>query len=207
MKVHHFYHIYAAGAWAEPVREHASALSEAGFEGGLTVGLIGPAEDRDRAREMVTMRFPVAGTEWIEADEGFEQLTLTALKEFVQDCKDEYAILYAHTKGALDNSSLNACWRRSMTRHVVGNWRKCVSLLENDSYDTVGCHWLMPEEHDCITTPMYGGNFWWARSGYLRTLPPLSHDTRWRAEEWIGYGQPKAYDLLPGWPSMQLCAP
>lgn len=214
MTVQHYYHIYADGAWSEPVREHAEALGKAGFDGAITIGIVGSPGDRIRVRELTLMRFADAGVPapvaWIEADTGYEQITLSALRDEAIHSSDDHPVLYAHTKGARDNSQWNGYWRQSMTNHVVGGWRRCVKLLAK--YDTVGCHWLTPEEYHnppdyIVDTPFYGGNFWWARSSYLRKLPHPSTETRYRAEEWIGLAHPRAYDLLPGWPSMKICAP
>jgi hypothetical protein len=215
MRLRHFYHVFAAGGWKDAVTEHAEALGKAGWRSPVTVGLVGEKEDQFRARERITSLFrwngvPVPDT-WIEADAGFEQVTLTALRDYAISLRDEEAILYAHTKGALSNAPLNEHWRRSMTRHVVGRWVHCYLLLVS-GYDTAGCHWLTPERYNDppdwpVTTPMYGGNFWWARSGYLKRLPPLGDDYRHQAEEWVGLGNPKAADLLPGWPSMKIFDP
>jgi hypothetical protein len=212
VKIRAFYHCYAAGGWADAVSEHAAALGRAGWDSPVTVGLVGPAEDRFRARERITERFwewylPPPDT-WLEFDSGFEQVTLTVLRDYAIGCASEEAICYAHTKGAYSYELITEKWRRSMTRHCVSGWRSCVKLLE-DGWDTAGCHWLTPEKHHDpprypVTTPMYGGNFWWARSGYLRRLPPPGTDHRHQAEEWVGLGNPEAYDLLPGWPSVKL---
>ena len=86
-----------------------------------------------------------------------------------------------------------------MTRHVITGWRDCLDLL--GQVDAVGCHWLPPQDG---LWPFFGGNFWWATAAYLRQLPELDWTTRWRAEDWIGIGQPKVHDLLPGWPSMKM---
>ena len=213
MIVKHYYHIFAAGAWSLPVREHVTALGRSGFRGDMTVGLVGPEEDRARTREMMLVRLrewqlpdPVA---WAEADEGFEQVTLRQMYADVHATDDEYAVLYAHSKGALFNTPWNAAWRRSMTQHVVSGWPGCAALLKD--YDAVGCHWLTRDRHHdpqlghFVTTPFFGGNFWMARASYLRTLPPPEDEHRHQAEEWIGLGDPKAHDLLPGWPSLALC--
>ena len=208
LKIRHFYHVFAGGAWSEPVREHIMEFGRARFEGAITVGLVGRQADRDRAREMISLRLsgwdlPVPDT-WIEAPAGFEQVTLTALRDYAAGCEQEEAILYAHTKGAYNFDPVNAPWRRSMTKYTVGGWRDCVKLLE-DGYDTAGCHWLTREKYhnppDFLwPVSHYSGNFWWARTGYLRQLPPLADDDRWAAERWIGLGDPYPADLLPGDP-------
>ena len=215
MKIRHFYHVFADGGWTDAVAEHAEALGRAGWKNPVTVGLVGPEEDRFRARERITARFRREGVPepdtWTEADAGFEQVTLTALHEYAISRRTEEAVCYAHTKGAFSNSPINEHWRRSMTRHAIGSWMRCYLLVQS-GYDTAGCHWLTPARHHDpptypVTTPMYGGNFWWARTGYLKRLPPPGNDYRHQAEEWIGLGNPRAFDLLPGWPSMKLFAP
>lgn len=204
--IRHFYHVWAAGAWAEPAVQHAEALLESGFRGHITVGLVGSRLDRAIARERIgslLAELPNSTLDWAEADQGYEQVTLALLRSWVHAARGDQAVLYAHTKGAHNQSEMNAEWRRSMTRHVVGDWRTCVSLLRD--YDTIGCHWLTPSLYPHVVgTPYYGGNFWWARASYLRRLPPLEQQDRHAAEGWIGLGDPYAYDLFPGWPSMQL---
>jgi len=211
--IRHSYHVYAAGAWAEPVREHIEALGESAFPGPVTVTLIGADEDRFRARERITTLMDAAGlppvTGWIEMRAGYEQVTLRVIRSEARLSTGEAAVLYAHTKGARDNSAWNTDWRRSMTFHTVTSWRHALYLLSDPGIDTVGCHWLTPEQHHnppdyIVTSPFYGGNFWWAKASYLRELPPVQDERRYQAEEWIGLGAPRAADLLPGWPTRKL---
>jgi hypothetical protein len=51
-----------------------------------------------------------------------------------------------------------------------------------------------------VRTPLFAGNFWWARAKYLATLPEPETENRRQAEGWVGLGGPKVYDLRPGWP-------
>lgn len=198
--IRHYYHVYADGTWQDPVAEHLSALAGSALWPHITVGIVGGKTNRARVREALSV-VPVDA--WVEADTGWEQVTLAALR---RDLTRGIGgpVLYAHTKGASDSSLINVTWRRSMTRRVVGGWRNCLDHLAD--VDAVGCHWLTPAEYPTLVeSPFFGGNFWWANTDYLRTLPPLRRDTRWDAESWIGLGDPTVHDLLPGWPSMALC--
>lgn len=213
MEVRHYYHIYAAGAWAPPVREHFAALGEVGFDGDITIGLVGPEEDRKMCREMTEMHLRSHGlpaATWVEDRDGWEQVTLRQIYRDVHVLRGDFAVLYAHTKGARDDSDWNALWRRSMQRHVVSGWSACAKLLDG-GYDAAGCHWLTPEKHNNppdypVNSPFFGGNYWMARASYLRTLPPPGTEYRHQAEEWVGRKQPLVYDLLPGWPTVKLCS-
>lgn len=197
--IRHYYHLYADGRWRIPVDEHIAALLTIDEPIVVTVGLVGAPESRAAAREALR-ELPVL--RWVEVDSGFEQVTLDVLREDLADGHDD-SILYAHTKSASAPTQINLAWRSSMSRRVVRGWRHCLSHL--DEVDAVGCHWLTPQQFPTlVTSPFFGGNFWWATARYLRTLPPVSRESRWHAESWVGLGDPVVHDLLPGWPAMHL---
>jgi hypothetical protein len=194
LPIRHYYHVYAAGTWQQPVAEHLATLAGATLNAETVIGLVGPEDQRQEARQLISRRLKPA--RWVEADNGWEQTTLAQIHADVHHVPDEFAVLYAHTKGAHDNTQLNAAWRRSMTARLVGEWEGCVELLAG-GHDTVGCHWVSAGDG----VSFYGGNFWWATASYLRRLPPPDTENRWRAETWVSSASgPKAFDLLPGWP-------
>lgn len=203
-----FYHVHADGEWIGPVTEFFAALDDNALPGALTVGITGGLAARARVRGAVSLLANGRSVSWTESDEGFEQLTLRAVLKTARWLRTEYAFLYCHAKGALDPSDFNVRWGRSMIRHLVGRWGYCLQLLE-DGHDTVGCHWLTPERDHRppgrpVTTPFYGGNFWWARASYIARLAPCSDADRHAAEAWVGLGSPRAADLAPGWPSTEM---
>lgn len=204
MPARHYYHVYAAGAWSEPVRDHLTALGRAGLDDTVTtIGLVGPEEDRRRAREMITLRSSrwdlAEPARWLESDEGWEQLTLQRVHQDVHEVPGDFAVLYAHAKGSSRDTDDNAAWRRSMTRVLVRGWESCADLL-SQGYDAVGCHWSEIAVPGQPARVSFAGNFWWARASYLRKLPVPENKTRWSAETWVSLGDPKVYDLLPGRP-------
>lgn len=117
-------------------------------------------------------------------------------------------VLYFHSKGVTKPTEMATRWRNCMMRQLVSNWRQCQEALK--FYDSVGCHWLMPP----LTPPgqnIWAGNFWWATSDFLATLPKLedtwrvknsgidSIESRYEAEVWIGNGSklPRVLDMHP----------
>lgn len=197
MRLAHWCHAYCGGAWREPLTEHLEVLRGADFDGELHWGAVGPLHEIAEAADLVGQP-PDA-----MAPEGWEQVTLSALHAFAQT--HDGAILYSHTKGAADTSDFRAKWRRSMEMRVVDNWRSNLTALED--HDVVGCHWLTPDVWPgTITTPFFGGNYWIARCDYLRRLPECPTTDRFDAERWIGMANPRAFDLLPGWPGEELFA-
>ena len=123
-----------------------------------------------------------------------------------QNLKPGWAVMYHQMKGVTHPGleSYDIC-RRRMEHACVWNWRRCVADLER-GYDAVGCHWLTPERFPGqVTSPFFGGTFWWAGSDYLMQLPPLpadTHENRYEAESWIGRRRPYPHvqDYIPGWP-------
>jgi len=129
--------------------------------------------------------------------------TMNIIKSWVPN-HPKWHVFYHHAKGV---SSKHADgWRMRMEHHTVWRWRECVAALENGC-DACGCHWLTPEQFPgSISSPFFGGAFWWVTSEYLSTLPPLPEPTwgnRYESENWIGRGprRPKIHDFHTGWPT------
>lgn len=216
----HFYHVWCGlPAWHPIAAEHIAALRATGASWEVTVGLAGPAAERREARAWLAGELP--GCRFTEANKGWEQVTLTALYRWARRAPAGDPVLYAHTKGVThpadlsDESVFVAAWRRAMDAELLAGWRECVRLLAE--YDAVGCCWLDPARYNpsfvrqvqtwsCRRAPMFGGNFWWARAGYLARLGRVPAVSRHDAELWIGLGNPAVRDLRPGWPSLSLFA-
>ena len=193
MTLSHFYHVYADGDWQTPATEHIEALFMSGLLDeldNLFLGIVGSKENRDRVRRELP-GVPVA-----EAETGWEQVTLKAVHDFSQT--DQGAIFYAHTKGAWSQSELAKQWRVSMTHDTVTRWQECVEALH--THQTAGPYWLESNEPEHKHHEhFFAGNFWWARSDYVRTLDPVETDTRYQAEGWIGLKDPTAHVMREGY--------
>jgi hypothetical protein len=228
VNVAQFYHAWADGAWQAPLSEHIQVTEAAGFGAPLNTGVIGTPANRERLYSWLRDRLPGRWHPVAEADHGFEEVTLMAVRDWA--LRNDGCVLYCHDKGAMNNSGFEAEWRRRVTGELAGRWQHCVSLLERS--DAVGCHWLHPAQdwprpwpldgnRIRVTHPHFSGNFWWATAEYLRTLPewpfqvPHSEGCctpdsvpqargettgRWLAELWIGAGNPQVCDLYPGMP-------
>jgi hypothetical protein len=195
----HFYHVYADGAWREPLAGHLAALDESGLGAALdhkAAGVVGSPANCQAA-------IAALGPDWqiaVTAGAGHEDVTLRALHAFAAlDGK----VFYAHTKGAGNPSRANTFWRRRMTACCAGGWERAVTAL--DTHDCAGPHWLTAMEYwECPSPPWrawFAGNFWWARLDFLRRLPVPAGGDRYAAERWIGGTvTPVVLDLLPGRP-------
>ncbi len=120
-----------------------------------------------------------------------------------------WRILYWHQKGSFHDPKEKTIvnWRDCMTYHLVKNWLLCINSL-NSGFDSCGCHWMTGQVDG--TMSLWGGNFWWATSDFINTLPPIENNpriqhmggldsvqSRYEAEVWIGTGPrlPKVRDF------------
>lgn len=193
--LYHFYHVYADGEWEEPVNEHYTALIQHGLADnlkGFYLGIVGSDENRQDVKAL-TESYGLDYYVRAESPHAWEQLTLEALR---RHCTvNDGNVLYAHSKSAANHTPINIGWRSSMCYYNVVKWEDALAHLE--AADTVGCHW--------VNDAMWGGNYWWATARHIRRLPPLKHQNRWQAEEWIGSVEnPTIYDMNPGWPHPKL---
>lgn len=111
----------------------------------------------------------------------YEYTTLYRMWE--ESKKEDFYALYLHLKGSSKVNSQefeNArCWMDYMLYGVADNWSICRKHLD-DGADLVGSQWHWH----------FKGNFWWAKSSYLRSLPNPMHlsSDRFAAEYWCCWG-------------------
>lgn len=113
-------------------------------------------------------------------DKNFEIPTLIELKKFCDSASDEYGILYIHQKGATNPNDLNRQSRRhQMINDNIYNWKHMVGRLEQ-GFDTAGSNLLK----SVTTNYIYEGNWWWARSSYIKNLDKLQlpSDVNYRSQ-------------------------
>lgn len=175
-----------------------SGLADAATE--MVVGINGPV---DESRDYARLAFPKKARMVFHGPRSFaENLTLVELERWLPDHPD-WNVLYFHAKGATHpagspyGENVSRPWRESMMQDVVLNWRNCISDLDS-GYESVGSHFMRGL---CDGTQnIWPGNFWWAKSNFLSTLPSIfmrdrikvsgiaSAESRFEAEVWIGNG-------------------
>lgn len=195
------------------VHEQMTALRTSGLENSASeiyVGVNGDATSAVHSDGLLPTKSVVS---YHGVDSRNENLTLVMIEEWLKKNTSEAYICYFHAKGCTHplNDALRTPWRRCMNRHVIHNWRLCVEAIESGS-EAAGCHWMIPP-----ATPsgqfIFGGNFWWAKASFLRTLPSIyerarikesgigSLESRYESEVWIGNGPrpPIVKDFHPNW--------
>lgn len=135
------------------------------------------------------------------------QSELTTLARLQKWLEPGWFVCYHHIKGvSYPGNPVWERWRRCMERVCIRDWEACVDALDRGC-DVAGAHWLTHEKYTMVPPSQryFGGNFWWARSEYLLSLPPVAKDSRenrYEAEVWIGSGKKKpiVMDFAPHFP-------
>ncbi len=197
-----WFHSYADGRWLPALEETLTALDESGLaaalqrqDSPLNVGIVGAESARDKVRGYLNDR-KVFHRVKVEAVEGWEQVTLTALHAATATMSEYDQVLYLHAKGSAWGGEEQSNWRTAMLYWNVHCWTDALDALRD--HDTYGAFWINKENR------FYGGNEWWATPKYLKSLPVPPVHSRYDAEAWIGYNDPKAFDACPGWPGEEV---
>ena len=124
----------------------------------------------------------------------YEIPTINKIQHFCQE-NNNCNILYLHTKGVCYNDDYHEenNWIDMMLYFLVEQHELCISKLFS-GIQTVGCNFT-----DTNYPPHFSGNFWWAKSSYINTLPSLIEKTENvipnDAEFWLCQNNPSIYEL------------
>jgi len=124
----------------------------------------------------------------------YEYATLQWLHTFCKNTPPRY-IFYIHTKGvsskggSIENPPeirkfVTGDYRKFMQHILFNKHIECLEALKKA--DICGVNWRMYHN-----PPYLAGNFWWARTEYIATLPRFTQNDRNKrsnAEFWIGKG-------------------
>lgn len=126
--------------------------------------------------------------------------TIRSLEQWLPG-HEGWNVFYFHVKGGTSGPEkkwLNDKWWACMMKNLVANWRRCVTDL-SAAHDAVGVHWMVPPSTP-VGQRIFAGNFWWAKGGFLCSLPSImerdrikvsgldSIESRYESEVWLGNG-------------------
>jgi hypothetical protein len=183
LPIYGFMHVGTLNHWHGVVAEQLLKLRASGLwdrTERIFVGLVGP-EQQEFDFEDPKLAVVYRSVDVSEA----EYPTLKALEQFCtsHDC----LVYYMHTKGTFHVSENTRDWRHLMEYFVIQRHEDCIRALVD--HDACGVNLLS----DGPFQAFFAGNFWWARSAYIRRLPPLrslapdgSRPDRHTCERWIG---------------------
>lgn len=199
--VYGFYHICALHNFKDVVAEQLSVLYESGLYDrsiAIYISLTGPPDlDMEAIEHAKTMlaefdkqrKFKIV---YLSTDISvFERPILHFMHGVSHRFSQEPALFYyLHTKGVSQQHQKTANqniaqWRQMMQFFVIEQWPKCMEALSTNSIAGVNWRtWPMPH---------FSGNFWWARSDYVASLPSRIGTEYYEPEAWIGSGKPRVH--------------
>ncbi|MDK2977679.1 MAG: hypothetical protein PWP52_393 [Bacteroidales bacterium] len=184
--IYGFYHICCIGDWKEIVIEQVNSLTSSPlFQLSTKIyvcALISEDNDLNILNEILPAKFTL---QIVDTNlELFEYPILRFMHQKAQN--EEFYAFYFHSKGVSVNKNKKRgvpYWRKELEYFL---FYKCDLMLNafELNYNTYGANLrAFPK-----WSPHFCGNFWFAKSAYIKTLPliPLDIYDRYYAEEWIG---------------------
>lgn len=105
---------------------------------------------------------------YITSKQKFEIATLEYLYHFSIFHPDT-KILYLHNKGATRASKAVVDWVDYSLYFYVTRWREMILHLK--THEVVFIDFNYPQSNTFVRWPRIGGNFWWTKGSYARSLP------------------------------------
>lgn len=125
--------------------------------------------------------------------------TLNFMLKKANEYSSNTPMLYLHTKGLSYTHPIMKrnveAWVRYLDLFVINKWEECVKALEEN--DAAGGLYVYQDPKH------FSGNFWWANSDYLKTLPRINSyniNQYNRGEFWILSNTDKVYSVQDNTP-------
>lgn len=175
MRLKLFYHIVDLPGWQTIVADQVSTLSKSGLLSQVDKAYFctnGRVDSFFTAKKAIEGKFSTV--EFVHTSDTVELMewpTLNFLKNNVDDDPNDFYVCYMHVKGISHKPSSHiTSWRQYLDFWMLEKWEFCVKML--DKYETVG-NTSTATLNGVKQTNIYSGNYWWARSSYIKRLTPL----------------------------------
>ena len=160
--IHIYYHIYAIDGVESIIDEQLNLIkTHFDFPYILNVGI--SIADDNISIDYIINKFEKIRDVRSKAN---EFVTLDLIEKDKEKFGDSDYILYIHTKGASKQDNQNVIsWRHLMNYFNIEKVKNVFKLFEKTEFNTYGVHYIALNNKS-----HYSGNFWWAKSSYLKTL-------------------------------------
>lgn len=168
-----FYHLAAVNdRWRNFINEQIGLIQSSGLAENATVNITCAAYGKDLQEIKSYLQTYYSFTNLISVrsldnDENiFEGQPLSEIQKYSKE--NEGYVLYIHSKGISHPDSIIPItdWRHYLNYWMIEKWEDCIKLLDDD-ISVVGTNWSSdPHSH-------FSGNFWWARTDHIKTLPDV----------------------------------
>ncbi|MDO5571245.1 MAG: hypothetical protein Q4F97_07240 [Bacteroidales bacterium] len=200
------YHIFCSRNWKNLVKNQVNKLIKSElykYVNKIYVSVIYNEEsDIKYLKNLLSDRFEIVIISQNPSD--YEMPILNYIWE--KSKSEDFFLFYFHTKGVSLNDSAcdryllkhphynvsfdfmrdcNEKWRILMEYFQIDKFNIAINSL-NNGFNAYGVIYRLNNKGN-----HFSGNFWWASSKYIKTLPPINFLDygRWNAEFWIGKGE------------------
>ena len=198
-----FIHVYTVNNWVDILLEQIERVHNSGLwdkTEKIYIGFVGSDPEEKISQIQFDKSSKVKKMFHMEDPELNDSLTLAMLHQKAMSFNGN--IFYIHSKGVSHHGTrteqAQTDWRHYMEHFIIEKHEVCFNLL--NSADLVGVNWVKSSDavaksklHGKLVyqpvTPHLSGNFFWATSTYIRTLPRLFPiQGRYDCEFWAGRG-------------------
>lgn len=185
--VHIYYHIYAINGVDLIINEQLGLLKQYfNFEYNLNIGLSIGINNKSFYDVFKDIKQNVRDVRAF----GNEFTTLDLIEKDKESFGNSDYILYLHTKGVThinDSYYKNIIeWRNLMEYFLIKKNKHVFELFEKTDYNTYGVNLTTPTN---VNKYAYFGNFWWAKSKYIKTINLSEVDKTNRIQSEFNYIQ------------------
>lgn len=203
-QIYGFYHVYAVNHWKDIVLEQFNDIEKYGLlkaTNKIFVSLVSTNTDSDITFLKKTIGEKVEIIYSGSNPKVYEYPALEYLYNMSHKSATPFYAYYFHTKGS-SNCAESVKWykskfkslkqllktsafsRKFMSYWNFRKWHLALSVLQNGYAECYGANYSfqLPDKQ------YYGGNFWWAKSEFIKTRKSFSfEDKQWRftAETWL----------------------
>jgi hypothetical protein len=165
-------------------------------------------ENYKKLQEMIKC-YSFLKSSWFDVTSNGNHFEGPTLLKLYDECSSYDNVGYIHSKGITSLSKKVNRWRKVLEYGVIEKWENNINAL-NKGYDVSGIFYTNKSK-SLLNKNYYffAGNFWWAKSSYIKTLkrPTLDYwkveivededlwNSRYRYEKWLCSKNPKGYDI------------
>lgn len=173
-----YIHLCTLGGWVDVLSHLVHECERYQFPGPVTVCWVGAAQHRNRVHELIPDNWTVVykGEDVSRA----ERVTLEHLHDECTVSDHMFPVLYLHSKGISRVGSQPVKDWTDFMLYYMFQVSLCTYALCDLQFQTVGV------DYRDRPSPHYSGNFWWARSDYIKSLPRSCQEDNYHAPEfWL----------------------
>jgi hypothetical protein len=215
MKNKLYYHFYIPDTpshWELLLYEQLDCIEGSGLHQHCEVEIcVSSNQENYKKLEQIIKSYLFLKSSWFDITNNGNHFEGPTLLKLYDECFLYDNVGYIHSKGITSLSKEVNRWRKVLEYGVIEKWKDNINAL-NKGYDVSGIFYTNKCKN--ILNKNYyhfSGNFWWARSSYIKILkrPTLDFwkveskedeelwNSRHRYEFWISMKNPKVNDIYP----------